>query len=260
MSWDASKGYGKHAETALVAPATTWYLAEGATLNGFDLFYLVQNPDPSRPAELRVRYLLSGGAPLEKTYVVPAGSRYTIWVNQEEFPAQSGNRALAAAEVSAVLTVTNAVPVIVERAMYLSNQGRQFNAGHESAGVTQPASNWFLAEGATGDYFDLFVLIANPDDRAAAVRGTYLLPDGTTVSKDYQVNGNSRFTIWVDQEDAKLASTAVSTTITSTNGVPLIVERAMWWPGNSSTWHEAHNSSGSTRTWISMTRRNSRIC
>jgi hypothetical protein len=35
----------------------------------------------------------------------------------------------------------------------------------------------------------------------------------------------------------------VSTTITS-DGVPIIVERAMWWPGTAATWHEGHNSAG----------------
>ncbi len=36
----------------------------------------------------------------------------------------------------------------------------------------------------------------------------------------------------MDYEDPQLADTAVSTTIRSTNGVPIIVERAMWWPGS----------------------------
>ena len=58
---------------------------------------------------------------------------------------------------------------------------------------------------------------------------------------------NSRFNIWVDYEDARLADTAVSTTVRSTNGVPIIVERAMWWPGWPA-WYEAHNSPGATTT------------
>ena len=65
--------------------------------------------------------------------------------------------------------------------------------------------------------------------------------------KPYTVAANSRFNIWVDYEDARLADTAVSTTIRSTNGVPVIVERAMWWPGTAA-WHEAHNSAGATTT------------
>ena len=53
----------------------------------------------------------------------------------------------------------------------------------------------------------------------------------------------------MDLEDPALADAAVSTRITSTNGVPIIVERAMWWPGpTSDTWQEAHNSPGETTT------------
>jgi hypothetical protein len=48
-----------------------------------------------------------------------------------------------------------------------------------------------------------------------------------------------------------LTNVAVSTTVTSTNGVPIIVERTMWWPGPAMTanfWIEAHNSPGATQT------------
>ena len=68
---------------------------------------------------------------------------------------------LASTDVSAVITAS--APIIVERAMYLNQPGQPFAAGHESAGVTAPATSWFLAEGATGPFFDLFVLIANPE-------------------------------------------------------------------------------------------------
>ena len=55
--------------------------------------------------------------------------------------------------------------------MYLSRPGQPFAAGHDSAGVTAPATNWFFAEGATGGFFDLFILLANPEQPDAAVRG-----------------------------------------------------------------------------------------
>lgn len=45
-----------------------------------------------------------------------------------------------------------------------------------------------------------------------------------------------------------MVDVALSTAVTSTNGVPLVVERAMWWPGDATTWHEAHNSAGATTT------------
>ncbi|MCC6162174.1 MAG: carboxypeptidase regulatory-like domain-containing protein [Acidobacteria bacterium] len=240
MRWDA-RGYGSHAETSIAAPALEWYLAEGATIGGFQLFYLIQNPG-SADAQIEVTYLLPAPqAPLVRTHTVTASSRFNIWVNLED-------PVLGAAEVSAVIRSTNDVPVIVERAMYLTRQGRGFDAGHESAGITTPAAEWFLAEGATGPYFDLFILIANPGTTAAPVSVDYLLPGGATLTRDYAVAPQSRFNIWVDHEDAQLADTAVSARVRSTNGMPIIVERAMWWPGGGSTWHEGHNSAGADRT------------
>ncbi|MFN8060478.1 MAG: M12 family metallo-peptidase [Vicinamibacterales bacterium] len=244
MTWDA-RGFGSHAETAVTAPSTTWYFAEGATHSGLELFYLLQNPG-STAAQVEIRYLLPGGSPLAKNYAVAANSRLTIWVDQESFGAQG--TALAATDVSAVITSTNNVPIIAERAMYLSTD-RAFKAGHESAGVTQPRTAWFLAEGATGPYFDEFLLIANPNAQAAQVRVTYLLPAGSSLVKTYTVGANSRFNIWVDEESfagvKQLANTAVSAIVESTNGVGIIAERAMWWPGSSATWQESHNSAGS---------------
>jgi hypothetical protein len=249
MWWSATSAYGTHSERAIGAPALTWYLAEGATHSGFDLFYLLQNPNSSE-SQVRVRYLRPSGAPLEKTYALPPNSRTNIWVDVEEF---GGQAVLSNTDVSAAFEVVNGQPIIVERAMYLTRsqqgQGSLFEAGHESAGVTEGASEWFLAEGATGTYFDLFVLVANPGSTAATIEATYLLPDGSNVVKTYSVPPASRFNIWVDLEDPRLADTAVSTTIRSTNGVPIVVERAMWWPGpTSATWTEAHNSPGSVES------------
>jgi hypothetical protein len=53
--------------------------------------------------------------------------------------------------------------------MYLSRGGILFEAGHESAGATAPATHWFFAEGATGPFFNTFVLIANVSPSADAV-------------------------------------------------------------------------------------------
>ncbi len=247
MTWDQS-GYGSHAERGILTrTATKWYFAEGATFGNFNLFYLVQNPN-DQDAQVKVTYLLPSGAPLIKHYVVEAQSRFNIWVD-DEGATDPALAPLANAELSAIVESTNGVPIIAERAMYLDKPGRPLGAGHESAGVTAPATQWFLAEGATGNYFDLFILIANPQATPATVQADFLLGSGQVITKTYEVGGSSRFNIWVDQADAALADVAVSTRITSTNGVPIIVERAMWWPGpTSDTWHEAHNSPGETTT------------
>ena len=248
MFWNASL-YGSHGGTSVAAPQTVWYLAEGSTGGSFDLFYLLQNASLTA-AEVRIRFLLPKAAPIEKTYIVPARRRLTIYV--DDIPE------LKATDVSAVIESTNGVPIMVERAMYISRAGRSFEGGHNSAAVEAPSTHWFLAEGATGAFFDTFLLFANPNAASATVNARYLLPDGSVVERTYEVAGNSRLTVGVKGEDPRLAATSVSTVVTSTNGVPIITERSMWWPSWEAVvrnpvkypifWGEAHNSPGSTVT------------
>jgi Tol biopolymer transport system component len=242
MFWDRTI-YGSHAETSVAAPGTTWYLAEGATGGPFDVFYLIQNPDLTRTAEIRIRFLLPAADPIVRTYSVAPRQRFTL--NIDQIPG------LQNSDVSSVIESTNGVPVIVERSMYVS-RNELWTGAHNSAAVAGPALNWFLAEGATGDFFDTFVLIANPNPTPAELRVIFMLPDGNTVEKRYTVLGERRMTIWVDDADPLLRATPVATRVESTNGVPVIVERAMWWPGPETgspvIWAEAHNSPGSTET------------
>jgi glucose/arabinose dehydrogenase len=238
MVWTPGERYGSHTETAVKAPATEWFLAEGATHGAFDLFYLLENPTAT-DAQVEIRYLLPNGQPpIVIDYTVSAHARRTIWVDNEP--------GLAATDVSAMIRSLNSIPIIVERAMYFSTEGVSFRGGHDSAGVTQPNAHWFFAEGATGSFFDTFLLLANPDQtRTAHVTVSYLLPDGTVVPVPHTIAPNSRATYNVQGEDPRLASTALSTVVDS--DVPIVAERSMYWPKD---WTEAHNSPGATETGV----------
>ncbi len=254
MTWDKT-GYGSHAETSIDAPASTWYLAEGATIGDFELYYLIQNPNPTPLTnEIEVTYLLPPpAAPLVRTYSMGANTRRNIVVHAEP--------GLENAEVSAIIRTPADKPVIVERAMYLTAGGLFYGAGHESAGIRAPATQWFFAEGATGDFFDLFILIGNPNPTGAQVTATFLFDDGTTCSTrvgstvengELVVGPQSRYNIWVDATTIpgcprSLANAAVSTTITT--NLPVVAERSMWWPGpTAANWAEVHNAPGATTT------------
>jgi hypothetical protein len=181
---------------------------------------------------------------------VPAKSRVTIWVDEEEIPG-SPSKPLSGTDVSAKLTSSGG-PIIVERAMYFTGAGAPvYNAGHESAGVPEVAGQtrleWFFAEGATGSFFDTYILLANPGTTAANVTATYLLQDGASHTKVYSIPRESRFTIRLDEEEVPagsgirpLENTSVSTSLVS--NVPVIAERSMWWPDG--LWYEAHNAAG----------------
>jgi hypothetical protein len=140
-------------------------------------------------------------------------------------------------------------PGIAERAMYFGTPPDiLWKGGHESAGVTAPALEWFLAEGATGPFFETFILVSNPGTQAAAVTVTYFTSSGQTVTRTKSVLPNSRLTINIETENApELANAAVATRVQSTNSVPIVVERAQYWPYTPPEWYEAHNSFGVTQ-------------
>jgi Tol biopolymer transport system component len=236
MQWDAT-GYGAHTETAAPAASTTWYLAEGSTVVDFNLFYLLQNPQPT-PVDATIRFLRPSGDPIVKTQTLPPNSRTTIYVNEAD-------PALAESDVSGVIEAS--APIVVERAMYANRPNQPFALGHAAKGVTEPSTHWFLAEGATGGFFDLYVLIANPSTSAAKVEVRFLKPDGSVVPQSYTLAPQTRFSIYVDSVPG-LADTSVATLVTSTNDVPVIVERAMYWPGGFFDYYEGHSSAGTTTT------------
>ena len=234
MSWDRS-AYGVHQGTGVSTPRTAWYIAEGATLPRFSLFYLLQNPGDT-PANVTVRYFLqaAGSVPIERTYVVAPRSRYTIGVHDDP--------ALVNQELSAAI-LTDGTPIVVERAMYRSGP-RHFEAGTAVSAAPAPAASWYFAEGATGPYFDEFLLLANPGQTSVTATVNYLLPDGRVITRPHDVPGGTRRTVWVDYEDPALADTAVSMHVEATG--PIVAERAMWWPGSSDTWTGGHASLGAT--------------
>jgi hypothetical protein len=231
MRWDAT-GYGMHTEKAAPALARDWFFAEGA--QGFyDTFFLLTNPSPAANVA-NVRFFLENGTQVTRTYNLTAQSRLTVHAGSiPELVNQS---------FGAQVTFTFAGAA--ERAMYFGSP--VFSGGHESAGVTRPSTSWFLAEGATGSFFTTFVLLSNPNATPAEVTLTYLREGGGTVTSLKTIPAGTRLTINIAVEDPSLAATSVATRVTS--DVPIVVERAMYWPMSPASWNEASNAFGVTGT------------
>jgi subtilisin-like proprotein convertase family protein len=233
MIWD-ERGYGGHGGTA-ASPATRWLFAEGSQ-GFFNTFILLANTGAAESA-VTMDFLLEGGGVVTHALAVPPGTRRTIFAG--DIPGLVNQ--------SFGVDITATQPILAERAMYLPVYlpgARLFEGGHGAAGVNRAERRWFLAEGATGGFFETFVLIGNPNNTPANVTLTYLLPTGETVTQVVDVAANGRRTINVETVDPKLADTAVSTTLVSDR--PIVVERAMYWPDISVGWREAHNSFGLT--------------
>ena len=117
--------------------------------------------------------------------------------------------------------------------------------GHESAGVNELSTSWFLAEGATGPFFETFVLLANPNDTPADVTLRFLPAAARPSRRPETMPGRSRVTVNIECEDPSLNNVPVATQVTSTQ--PIVVERAQYWPDPAPQWYEAHNSFGVTQ-------------
>jgi hypothetical protein len=229
MRWDAS-GYGGHGAEATV-PASQWYFAEGAQ-GFFSTYVLLFNPH-GEANRATVRYLRENALPLTRTYELAPMARKTIDAGAD---AELVDRSFG-------MTITFDRPGLAERAMYFGGPPL-WRAGHGATGVTQLSPSWFFAEGATGPYFETFILLSNPNNAPANAAVTFLPDTGTPVTIQRTIPEMGRVTINIEADAPSLANAAVATQVVATQ--PIVAERAQYWPFAPSQWIEAHASAGVT--------------
>ena len=217
MYWPNGDGtLGGHDTTGVQQPETDWYLAEGYTGSGFNTFILIQNPNDVA-TDVEITYMVQNGSNVARTITVPANSRYTILTNDV---AQVGSDQAFSTKLVADQ------PIIVERAMYFNNDG------HAAGGVTSPITTWYLSEGYTGSGYETFILLQNSNDTETDVAITYMLEDGSQISRTVTVPANARYTV-VTQDAAQVGLDQAFSTVLVAD-LPIIVERAMYWPNGDS--------------------------
>jgi SpoIID/LytB domain protein len=238
MYFDYYGRSGGHNSPGVASTSQTWYLAEGYNATNFDTYILMQNPEATA-ATVEAAYLKENGSVIRKTYSIAAHSRYTIHANTVPGLQNTG--------FSTTLTSKNGVGIVAEHSLYFDYNSSGITDGSNSAGVTAPSDAWYFAEGYTGGRFDTYVLLENPDTKAAKVRLTFNPPAGAPVEKDYTIRPRSRYTVHVDEVPG-LGDTEVSTTVRSTNGVKVVAERAMYFVYSDGYCNRkgGHDSTGAT--------------
>ncbi len=222
-----------------------WLFAEGA--QGFFKTFILLANDNAAPVDVTVKFLLEGGGVVTQPVTVQP---------QVAVHAVAGDVAQIV-DRSFGLDITATAPIIAERAMYLPmGTTRMFDGGHESAGVNATSTRWFLAEGATGPFFDCFVLLEQ-SERAPSARDGDVSAAGRhrRSRRTFTMPANSRQTINVEDRRHRCSqNAAVSTTVTS--------DAAGSWPSARCTgrtisegWREAHNSFGVTDSGAALGRR-----
>ncbi len=199
---------GGHDAVGVSTPSTTWYFAEGYTGgNGgiaFETFLLLANTQASA-VTATVTYQLDSGETVVRDYTVPPNERFTVWVDQEGRTVDERLRASAFG-----MTVEASAPIVAERAMYWGPPSAEdpmtptfpWIEGHATAGSPVRAAKWGFAEGAqdfvdgSGLRYQTFLLLANPNATAIAVRATYMRSDGTGIRRLACVPAGGRTNLW----------------------------------------------------------------
>ena len=183
---------------------TTWYFAEGSTSPPFDLWLLLQNPNPTATTA-RVTYMKTDGSRQIQEVALAPSSRKSIYVNP----------IVPKAEVS--MKVESDSPVFAERAMYFRTDG------HDSIGATAPSTHWYMAEGSTRGDFDTWVLLQNPQSVQANVTLTFLTGEEQRKTMNLVMPPTSRRSLYLNQ---LMPDSEVSTMVVSDQ--PIIAERTMY--------------------------------
>ncbi|MBN2026812.1 MAG: hypothetical protein JW854_08655, partial [Actinobacteria bacterium] len=220
MYFDYAGRKGGHCALGSPSPSQTWFFAEGYTGPGFDEWLLLYNPSVS-DRTATVTYRFTDGAQMQANYIMRAGSRFSVHVNCE-----CPDREVA------IKVASGGEGLLAERAMYFDYRG-SWDGGHCTGGARYPAERWDLAEGYTGAGFETWVLIQNTSPyEAAEIRMAFMSGAGIASTRAYELTPGSRTTIYLND----ITSPGdVSVSLYSSNGVPVIVERAMYFDYNGIT-------------------------
>ncbi len=178
---------GGHDVVGVNGTSTSWYFAEGTTRGGFDEYLCLQNPN-STMASGTIRFMTGAGQVIDLPFSVNPNSRSTVWVNQAVGPEQ---------DVS--MQVTSNIGIIAERPMYFAYKG-YITGGHDVMGASGASYDWFFAEGFAGSGFEQYICLQNPGAATANVTVTYMMKNGDTIGRLYQVPAHSRSTVSVNFE------------------------------------------------------------
>jgi hypothetical protein len=149
-----------------------------------------------------------------------------------------------------VLTSTNNVPIVVERAMWWPGGAMgPWYEGHNSPGATQTGTAWALADGEVGGTSgaSTYILVANTSSFAASVRVTIYVEGGGTDARTFPVPAHSRFNVDVGTVFGDVAADhRMGALVESLGSTPaqIVVERAMYTNAGGRVWAAGTNALG----------------
>jgi autotransporter-associated beta strand protein len=222
-------GNGNDVVLSNVTPVT-YFLSEGATGTFFDEDVLIANPNTA-PAPVTMTFFLPGGGTVVHPTTVPAQSRVTVRV--DEIPG------LEAASASVEVRSDNRLALAVERTMFWDST---HYGGHTANSVPRAEQQWLFAEGAQNDFFNTYLLLANPQGMVK-VKVTFLRETEPPFVLEPILSGTSRTTIYAGAYP-ELVGRSFGIVVESPG--PITAERAMYFATTPQRlWSGGHDNVGS---------------
>jgi hypothetical protein len=158
--------------------SNVWYFAEGWTGDGWLTFVSAANPG-SVAANVTISYMLPDGSAVSYLEVVPPGARHTF-VGHEDVPGSAFS-----------VRLNSDIPIVAQQVL-IDTRGL---LAHGTVGAIEPKTEWFLAEGFTGESWLTFISIGNFGTQPAEVTATYEVFGGPPVERTIIVPPGARGTL-----------------------------------------------------------------
>jgi hypothetical protein len=208
-----SKWNGGHAVVGAPNPSESWYFAEGTTRDNprdgsFDEWLCIANPN-DKAATATITYNASG-TPVVVKASVPAMGRIT-----RDVAADVGR------DKDVSIVVRGDLPLVAERPEYFDYHG-VWPGGDTTLGATNPARDFYFAEGFTYGWAREWVCVANPGPVDAHVVMSYQMAGGTTSTSNITVGANARYTLDV----ASVVGLNKDVSVALHSDAPVVAERS----------------------------------
>ena len=206
-----------------------WYFGDGGK-GAWSNYLAFINPSPTTTAATAVYYVHDNGQTYTQNVDIPPLRRVTV----------SPPPTMPDGGFAVQVGTYNLVNYVVERSMY---SGAGFALGSTSTASAVQANTWRFAEGGSNGTFDTFFLVFNPSwTTASNVTLTFRKVGGGVATQTLTIQPRTRAVVYADGVSGINNNATYATEVTSTNGVGLVVERSMFWPGG--TWAGSHISLG----------------
>ena len=215
----SSNGYGLTTSAGSNTPATSWLFAEGTTVNRFETFLTILNPN-ALPARVTASFFGANGISLgSRTLTVPGLSRANL--KENDFLNASG--------IAAV--VTSDLPVVVERPEYFGSPNDAGIAGSDVFGQNGASVRASFPDGDTNGHSE-FLLVYNPSGVTEPIDVTFYGSNGALVTKRIEAPPTVRYTIDVGAFAPGFDPTH-GASLRSVSGLGFVAEQTVFAPDHS---------------------------